>query len=273
MNSPSPRLVPNSPTAYTYWRRYIFSTGADMRPEHCSVAYLCPLLQRRQDTDTPCTKPCCISALDQSMCKIPNCRFKTTQLQLFSFVISKMSRKYKFTDCDKLHFVTFTVVNWIDLFIRNEYKDIVINSIKFCQQHKDLEVYAWCMMTSHIHLIVGTRGNHLSNIMRDLKRHSSEMLHQYIIKNNKESRKEWLLWMMERAGKKCNNKFQLWQAESHPIELTTGQIAHQKLDYLHDNPLEAGFVTKAEEWLYSSAADYNGGKGLLEIIQLDPLIL
>ena len=78
---------------------------------------------------------------------------------------------------------------------------------------------------------------------------------------------------MERAGKKCNNKFQLWQGESHPIELTTGKIAHQKLDYLHDNPLEARFVTKAEDWLYSSAVDYNGGKGLLEIIQLDALIL
>lgn len=184
-----------------------------------------------------------------------------------------MSRKYKFRDDDKLYFVTFTVTNWIDLFIRNEYKDIVLASIRYCQQNKDLDIHAWCIMTSHIHLIVGTRGNPLSDIMRDLKRHSSETLHKTIAKSSTESRREWLLWMMERAGQKHNDKFQLWQPESHPIELTTAEIANQKLEYIHYNPVETGFVTKEEDWLYSSAIDYNGGKGLLEIIQLEPLII
>ena len=184
-----------------------------------------------------------------------------------------MSRKYKFRDNSKLYFVTFTVTNWIDLFIRTDYKDIVLASIRYCQQHKDLEVHAWCIMTSHLHLIVGTKGNSLSNIMRDLKRHSSEMLHTAIAKSNTESRKEWLLWMFERAGKIHDNNFQLWQPESHPIELSTGEMANQKLNYIHYNPVEAGFVSKEEDWLYSSATDYNGGKGLLEIIQLEPLIM
>ncbi len=81
--------------------------------------------------------------------------------------------------------------------------------------------------------------------------------------------------MMERAAKKNNNaaNFQLWQPESHPIQLISNKMAHQKLDYMHNNPLEAGFVTKAEEWKYSSAIDYYGGKGLLEIIKLDTLIV
>ncbi len=68
-------------------------------------------------------------------------------------------------------------------------------------------------------------------------------------------------------------KFQLWQPESHPIQLISNRMAHQKLDYIHNNPVEAGFVTKAEEWTYSSAIDYYGGKGLLEIIRLDTLIV
>lgn len=109
--------------------------------------------------------------------------------------------------------------------------------------------------------------------MRDLKRHSSETLHKVIQKSSTESRREWLLWMFERAGQKHNNKFQLWQPESHPIELNTAEMANQKLDYIHYNPVEAGFVTKEEDGLYSSAADYNGAKGLLEIIQLEPLII
>ncbi len=54
-----------------------------------------------------------------------------------------MSRKYKFRDDSKLYFVTFTVINWIDLFIRNEYKDIFLSSVRYCQNHKDLEVYGW----------------------------------------------------------------------------------------------------------------------------------
>ena len=184
-----------------------------------------------------------------------------------------MSKKYKFNDNDQLYFVTFTITNWADLFIRNEYKDIVLDSIRFCQANKDLEVYGWCMMTSHMHLIIGSKGNSLSNIMRDLKRHSSEMLHIAISKNAKESRREWLLDMFKQEGGKYNNKFQLWQAESHPIALVTSKIAHQKLEYIHFNPVEAGFVKYTNAWSYSSAVDYNGGKGLLDVILLDPMII
>ncbi len=81
--------------------------------------------------------------------------------------------------------------------------------------------------------------------------------------------------MMERAGKKNSNNtnFQLWQQYNQPIELFNNKMAHQKLDYMHYNPVEAGFVLKQEDWLYSNAVDYNGGKGLLEISFLDPLII
>ena len=186
-----------------------------------------------------------------------------------------MSKKYKFADNDKIYFVSFAVTNWIDLFIRNEYREEILNSIRYCQTYKDLELYGWCIMTSHVHLIIGTKGNPLQNIMRDLKRPTAEALHKSIQTNLIESRREWMLWMMERAAKKNSNtaKFQLWQPESHPIQLINNKMAHQKLDYIHNNPVEAGFVTKAEEWKYSSAIDYYGGKGLLEIIKLDTLIV
>ncbi len=186
-----------------------------------------------------------------------------------------MSRKYKFGDNDKIYFVSFAITNWIDLFIRNEYREEILNSIKHCQANKDLELYGWCIMTSHVHLIIGTKGNPLQNIMRDLKRHTAEVLHKSIQNNYSESRREWMVLMMERAAKKNTNeaKFQLWQPESHPIQLINTKMAHQKLDYINYNPVEAGFVTKAEEWKYSSAIDYYGGKGLLEIIKLDTLIV
>lgn len=177
-----------------------------------------------------------------------------------------MSKKYKFLDYERPYFVTFTIVNWIDVFTRNVYKDIFLDAVRYCQQNKDLNVFAWVIMTNHVHMIVGTRGNPLSNIMRDLKRHTSEKLHIALEANKRESRREWMLWLMTRAGSKMGLKFQLWQPESHPMELFSPFIANQKLRYLHQNPVKAGFVSKEEDWTYSSAGDYHGRKGLLEIL-------
>ncbi|MEQ6118058.1 transposase, partial [Reichenbachiella sp. MALMAid0571] len=86
-----------------------------------------------------------------------------------------------------------------------------------------------------------------------------------------ESRKEWLLWMMKRAGNKASNNkgFQFWQQHNHPIELSTNSIVQQRLEYIHNNPVEARFVEKPSDWLYSSARDYEGEKGLIDIYFLD----
>ena len=85
-----------------------------------------------------------------------------------------MSRKYKISDQQKLHFVTFTVIDWIDVFTRDEYRDIFVDSVKYCQANKGLEVYAWCVMPSHVHLIVGTTGEFkLEDTIRDLKSYTS----------------------------------------------------------------------------------------------------
>jgi putative transposase len=85
-----------------------------------------------------------------------------------------MSNKYKSRDQTKLYFVTFNIVYWIDAFIRNEYKDLFLECIRHCQKEKGLEVYAWVIMTSHVHLIIGTYKNKLEDIMRDLKSTSSK---------------------------------------------------------------------------------------------------
>jgi putative transposase len=187
-----------------------------------------------------------------------------------------MSRKYKFNDKDKLYFVSFAVINWIDLFVRKEYKNVVVSSLRYCIEKKDLELYAWCIMTSHVHLIIGSANTPLENIMRDLKRHTSEELHKMISHNPHESRKEWLLEMMEKAGKENSNNcgFQLWQQHNHPIVLATPQITHQKLNYLHNNPIAEGFVEKPEDWLYSSAANYHcGTKGMIDVMFIDPMLI
>ena len=81
-----------------------------------------------------------------------------------------MSTKYKFLDQSKLYFISFSVVYWIDVFIRNEYRDMLLNCLRYCQKEKGLEIYAWVIMSSHVHMIIGTEKEKMKDIMRDLKK-------------------------------------------------------------------------------------------------------
>jgi len=184
-----------------------------------------------------------------------------------------MSRKYKIHNQSSIYFVTFTVIDWIDVFIRDEYRSVVVNSIRYCQENKGLEVYAYCFMTSHIHLIIGANSLlPLEGIIRDLKAFTSRHIRKILEADGqvKESR-AWMLKRMYCAGKhNSNNKdFQFWQQHNHPIEIYAPTVIEQKLDYIHFNPVAAGFVDVPEAWTYSSARDYAGiARGAIELIFL-----
>ncbi len=107
----------------------------------------------------------------------------------------------------------------------------------------------------------------MEDILRDVKSYTSRTLKQAIENNPTESRREWLLWMMRRAGKKnSNNSYhQFWQQDNHPMELWDNYMMETKLEYLHKNLVVSGFVDKAEDYFFSSARDYSGQKGLIEI--------
>ena len=122
-------------------------------------------------------------------------------------------------------------------------------------------------MTSHIHMIIGSKKDKLDGIVRDMKKHTSLTLRESIKNNLTESRKEWIIWIMERAGKKNGNNsdWQFWQQHNKPIEIKDKEMFDKILDYIHQNPVVAGFVTKPEDWKYSSAGDFCGMKGLVEL--------
>jgi len=181
-----------------------------------------------------------------------------------------MSRKYKFHNPERLYFVSFATVYWIDVFIRPLYSDIVLDSLKYGQSHLGLELYCWCIMPSHVHLIFKVRGNNPEQVLGRIKEHTSKALVKAIAENSQESRKEWMLWMFKRAGLKSSNvkESQFWQHHNKPIELWSTNVIGQKADYVHDNPVEAGFVSESWHWKYSSAIDYSGGMGLITISYL-----
>ena len=130
-------------------------------------------------------------------------------------------------------------------------------------------VHAWVIMSNHIHLIISTNTeNNLADIVRDFKKFTAKQIIKAIEEHPAESRKEWILWMFERAGKKNSNvtNKQFWQQNNKPIEIWSLKVFEQKLEYIHNNPVESGFTTDPIDWKYSSARNYgNNDHTILEI--------
>lgn len=176
---------------------------------------------------------------------------------------------------DKSYFLTMTVVDWIDLFTRVNHKMLLIDSLKFCQQKKGLNIFGWCLMPSHLHLIANTNISYdLDLVIRDLKRFTCNSLIQQI-KNEPESRREWLLDKFEFAAKKHpkNEKNKLWQDGNHAVELFTEKVTWQKLNYIHKNPVIDKIVFKEEDYLFSSARNYYNLPFILPVDCLTPPVI
>jgi len=114
-------------------------------------------------------------------------------------------------------------------------------------------------MPSHVHLIFSAKNHNPDILLGRIKEYTSKQIVKAIKENSQESRKEWLLWMFERAGLKSSNVkgYQFWQHNNKPIELWSTAVIEQKADYLHNNPVAAGFVNEPWHWKYSSAIDYS----------------
>lgn len=114
-----------------------------------------------------------------------------------------MSSKYKFIDKEGVYFTTSTLVGWVDLFIRDVYRNIVLDSLQFCKQKQELNIHAWVMMTNHLNLICSAKdGGDFGKILRNFKKFTAMKLIDAVINNKQESRKEWILEMFEQHGKK-----------------------------------------------------------------------
>lgn len=178
-----------------------------------------------------------------------------------------MSDKYKIRDIDKAYFVTLTVVGWIDVFSRMNHKLLLVNSLKYCQENKGLAIYGWCLMPSHLHMIVRAEGKYtLSEILRDFKKFTSKAIVKQI-EEEPESRREWMLEYFLKEGKilKRIKEYKFWQDGNQAKEIYGNSFLEEKLDYIHQNPVEEMIVSKPEDYLFSSAKDYAGLDGLLNV--------
>ncbi|WP_166924042.1 REP-associated tyrosine transposase [Flavobacterium poyangense] len=182
-----------------------------------------------------------------------------------------MSTKYKATTTEDAYFITITVVGWIDLFTRLNHKNTIIRALEYCQKNKGLEIYAYCIMSSHIHLFCkGTNGFIVSDIMRDFKKFTSKRIIQNIIEES-ESRREWLLKYFKESCEHLKNKhfYKVWQNGYHAEHIYSNAFIKQKINYIHNNPVKDKIVALAEDYYFSSARNYAGLENDLEVIVLD----
>ena len=174
---------------------------------------------------------------------------------------------YSIRDQNGTHFLTFTVCGWIDLFTRKLYKDILVDSFKYCQKEKGLILNAYVMMSNHLHLIArAAEGFILSNIIRDFRKYTHHKMIQ-IIESDVKSRRLWMLHQFKYYASRHskNENYQIWTNDNHPEECFSKAFTGTKLFYTHDNPVRAGIVAKVEDYLYSSASNYAGLGGILDV--------
>ena len=174
---------------------------------------------------------------------------------------------YKILDQHKPHFLTLTTVGWMDVFSRSIYRDIILESLDFCQIHRKMVVNAWVIMSNHLHLVARTDPPYcLSDVLRDFKKFTANQIIK-TVQQSPESRKDWMLEVMTYHAKfnERNRTHQFWQQYNCPKEINNLNYGLQKINYIHENPVRAGLVTERHHYYPSSAIDYSGGKGLLSV--------
>jgi len=169
------------------------------------------------------------------------------------------------TSPNDLYFATLTIVGWIDLFTRECYKEIIIDNLKYCQQNENLEIYAYVIMSNHLHLVCKREDEDLNELIGRFKSYTSKLFLKEIKNNYTESRKDWLLKLFHDYALKNKqySEFHLWQRSNFPVPLYSNQVIEQKINYIHNNPVRAGLVLEPENYKYSSACP----ESPLEVVQ------
>lgn len=152
---------------------------------------------------------------------------------------------------DQVHFITITVIEWIDIFTKPEYFQVIIDSLKFCQKNKGLLLYEYVIMTNHLHLIASAKENYqLSQIISDFKKHTTREILKLLDKDRRRYIKNMITHSFD---KKKGSEQQIWQRENYPELVVTDTFLHKQTNYIYNNPVKKGYVEKPEDWLYSSA--------------------
>lgn len=169
-----------------------------------------------------------------------------------------MSTKYKATEIGEAYFITITTVGWVDVFTRVGQKYVIIDALRYCQKHKGLVIFAYCLMHSHLHMLCMANSIFtLAEIMRDFKKFTSKKIIE-TIHSEPESRR---VWMLDYFRKSCEHlerpqQYKVWQDGYHAEHVYSNSWIKEKINYIHQNPVKEQIVTEAENYYFSSARNY-----------------
>jgi REP element-mobilizing transposase RayT len=170
--------------------------------------------------------------------------------------------RYRIWEKDQAHFLTCTVVGWIPVFTRPETMDIILESWRYLQQHRDFQLFGYVILENHSHLIASSPD--LSREMKDFKSFTARRIIDLLESQKVSVFLDQLAW--RKARHKIESQYQLWQEGSHPQQIQGEEMMLQKLEYIHNNPVKRGFVDEPEHWRYSSARNYAGMPGLIDVV-------
>jgi len=169
--------------------------------------------------------------------------------------------RYKIYEPTHPHFLTCTILHWIPLFTNKESVNILIESFKYLQKNDNFKLYAYVILENHIHIVA--QSDDIAKSMAKFKRHTARALLNLLQERNVKTILDQLKFY--KKTHKTDRKYQVWQEGLQPKLIQNDATMISKINYIHHNPVKRGYVDEATHWRYSSARDYEGINGLLEI--------
>ena len=169
--------------------------------------------------------------------------------------------RYRILNGQSPHFMTATINQWLPLFTRPATVNIVLDSWRFLQRETGFTLYGYVILENHLHLIAAS--DDLSRDMQRFKSYSAKEIIAYLEQHQATNTLELLALFKRRH--KTESTYQVWEEGNHPQIIETETMMRQKLEYIHQNPVKRGYVDLPEHWRYSSARNYAGQEGLIEV--------
>jgi REP element-mobilizing transposase RayT len=170
--------------------------------------------------------------------------------------------RYRIFDDAYPYFLTCTIVGWQAVFTRPEAVQIVFDSWNFLKKEKGFRRYAYVVLENHLHLIASAP--ELANAIKSFKMYTARQIIDLL-----ESQGATVLLRQLRALKrrhKTESDYQVWEEGSMPKQIDSDDMMLQKLEYIHNNPVKRGYIDDPVHWRYSSARNYAGLPGLVDVI-------
>ena len=170
--------------------------------------------------------------------------------------------RYKIYETEYPYFITSTVNSWLPIFTRQEAADIVLDSWRYLQRERELKLFAYVILENHLHMIVSAP--ELSSVIQSFKSFTARQLIDLL----KERQATTLLRQLRatKLNHKTQSEYQVWQEGGKPKQIQNDEMMWQKIEYTHNNPMVRGFVDDPIHWRWSSARNYVGEDGLIEVV-------